>query len=133
MAKRNPTAASMAAECKVKFKEGLRGHPMRSGVMKKLVEQYKTKGFQKRIDQIEKANQTDPKSAKSVADHWKDERKNVLRVAKHLAQIAVILSGESPVDGDRMMAAGAAIRESRVCQATKSGGAGSWCDFALSF
>jgi hypothetical protein len=133
VAKPNPTAASMAAECKVKFKQGLGSHPMRAGLMTKLVEQYKTQGFQKRIDAIEKANKDQPNSAISVADHWAADKKNVLRVAKHLARIAVILSGNSPVDAARLIAAGEAIRKSKVCLSVNPAGGGTWCDFSLSF
>lgn len=133
MARRNTTAASMAAECKVKFTEGLGNRRMTRGLMTKLVEQYKTKGFQKRIDQIEADNRLSPATAKTVAQHWDAERRNVLRVAKHLSRIAVILSGNSDVDDDRLVAASKAVRKSKVCQAANPAGGGLWCDFDLSF
>lgn len=133
MARRTPTAASMAAECKVKFREGLGSRTMTRGVMTKLVEQYQTKGFQKRIDQIEAANLARPAHAKSIADHWKDEKQYVLRVAKHLSRVAVILSGTDSVDEIRLIAASKAIRKSRVCEAIAGDGAGRWCEFDLVF
>jgi hypothetical protein len=133
MARRNPTAASMAAECKVKFIEGLGSRTMPRAVMTKLVEQYKTKGFQKRIDEIEVANLARPLQAISVADHWKHDKKYVLRVAKHLSRVAVILSGSEPVDEVRLVAAAKAIRKSRVCELIAGSGAGRWCEFDLAF
>lgn len=133
MAKRSLTAVSMAAECKVKFKEGLGDHQMAAGLMTKLVNQYRDKGFQKRIDQIEAANLARPAHAKSVAQYWKEEKRNVLRVAKHLSRVAVILAGNDKVDDVRLIAASKAIRKSRVCEDSVGDGGGRWCEFDLTF
>ena len=68
-----------------------------------------------------------PKIAQRLKNggNWKKEKKNPLKVARHLGQICRILSNGKEVTNAVAVAAASAVKFDEICPAV--GGGGQWC------